>query len=169
MGQKTVLKTTPFETLLRVMKKVCRNSVKSLRCLIEVLLIGLLICGIFSFNARAQQNKKSSDVTDGCEIVTANLGAVLNALNKIKDDENYLIIIGKSSSERSSRYIRRQVADVLKYFNFAGKIDKNKTAIGFGKSSNKFNQFQFFVGGKLVAEIKYHPTGKLCFSDGWTF
>jgi len=151
------------------MKKLYRNSVKSGRSLIGILLINLLICGVFSFNVHAQQNKKTKDVTDGCEIVTANLGAVLNALDKIKDGENYLIIIGKSPIKVSSIYIRRQINDILKYFNFGGKVDKNKFVIGFDKSSNKFNQFQFFVGGKLVAEIKYHPTAKLCFSDGWTF
>jgi putative AlgH/UPF0301 family transcriptional regulator len=151
------------------MKKDCRKLPKLTRLLNRALLISLLVCGFFLFEVQAQQKKKTNNVTDGCEIVTAKLGEVLHTLSKIKDDENYLIIIGKSAANVKSGYVRRQVDGALKYFNFGGPVDKNKIVLGFDKSSNKFSQLQFFVGGKLVAEINYHPKAKLCFSDGWTF
>jgi hypothetical protein len=153
----------------KIMKNVCQNSVKLQPTLISVLLIGLLICGFFLPDVKAQQNKKTNAATDGCEFVTMKLSNVLNALNEDKDEENYLIIIGKSAVNVKSNYVRRQVEDALKYFDFAGKVDKNKTVIGFDKGSNIFSQIQFFAGGKLVSEINYHPKAKLCFSDGWTF
>lgn len=142
---------------------------KSLKIFIQQSFIFLLSFLFFSSSLWAQEDRKSKELADSCEIISLKLDGIGIKFNEILKEKSNLIIIGISPKREKSLYTNKRISDAIKYLTRFHNIKTEKIVYGARSSTTELSSLKFYINGEYVDEIKTVGKGGLCFGMGETF
>jgi hypothetical protein len=102
------------------------------------------------------------EVGSTCEEVTLALDFAGGKFEHETDPNRRFIIIATSNSAKYQNNDLSRIKQAIGYLSRLKKVEAGKIDYGTRLERSKYSHMRFYVGGKVVAEIRAHPRGKLC-------
>lgn len=118
---------------------------------------------LFVLSGYGQHPPSLADRPSSCEEIVHSLDIVAIEFNKLSDDRKLIIVLAGSPSSKSRASDLGRINQAKRYLSDARGIRNEQVIYGIGRlSGSTLSYLAFYVGGKLVSEIKTTRNGRLC-------